>query len=256
MAGHCEYFATAMVILARAAGIPARYVTGYLQGERNRFSRRFVVRQSDAHAWAEVYFPGAGWVTFDATPAAGRGTGEETGWIDLASDAYAALARGWDDYIVGVDLGDQVAGFAALQDIVRGGWLDFSSLWRREGGGPGWPLAGTVVVLVSAGVVAAWILLKYSGGGIGRPREGGTVPAFYVRLDALLRRRGLKRGEGETPREFARRAAASLAPGAAAVVDDLTGLYYRVRYAAVAVPHGWQRQARLRLAELRRRIDD
>src|SRR5262249_40204295 len=69
-AGHCEYFASAFVILARAAGLPARDVNGFLGGEWNEYDDYIAVRAGDAHSWAEVYFPGAGWVTFDATPPA------------------------------------------------------------------------------------------------------------------------------------------------------------------------------------------
>jgi transglutaminase-like putative cysteine protease/uncharacterized membrane protein YidH (DUF202 family) len=65
--GYCDYYASAMVVLARAAGIPARLVIGYATGEYNLNSQRFVVSQADAHSWVEVYFPGIGWVTFEPT---------------------------------------------------------------------------------------------------------------------------------------------------------------------------------------------
>ncbi|HTX90499.1 MAG TPA: transglutaminaseTgpA domain-containing protein [Anaerolineales bacterium] len=66
--GYCDYFATSMVVLARAAGIPARLAVGYAPGTFNLNSRRFVVTEADAHSWAEVYFPGIGWMPFEATP--------------------------------------------------------------------------------------------------------------------------------------------------------------------------------------------
>ena len=80
--GHCEYFASAFAVLARAVGIPTRQVNGFLGGEWNEYQGYVAVRAGDAHSWAEVYFPGKGWVTFDPTPAAdggalGRGG---TGW--------------------------------------------------------------------------------------------------------------------------------------------------------------------------------
>jgi len=65
--GYCDYYASAMVVLARAAGIPARLAIGYATGTYNLNSRRFVVSQADAHSWVEVYFPGIGWVTFEPT---------------------------------------------------------------------------------------------------------------------------------------------------------------------------------------------
>jgi len=66
--GHCEYFASAMVLLLRALGIPARMVGGYLGGDWNDMGRYFLVRQSDAHTWVEVWIEERGWVTFDPTP--------------------------------------------------------------------------------------------------------------------------------------------------------------------------------------------
>lgn len=65
--GYCEYFATAMTVLLRAQHIPARLVTGYLPGARQP-DGRFLSRESQAHAWVEVYFPQYGWITFDPTP--------------------------------------------------------------------------------------------------------------------------------------------------------------------------------------------
>jgi transglutaminase-like putative cysteine protease len=66
-AGHCEYFATAMALLARAAGVPARFIGGYRVGEQSPFGY-YVVRERNAHAWVEAWLPGRGWVTRDPTP--------------------------------------------------------------------------------------------------------------------------------------------------------------------------------------------
>lgn len=68
--GYCDYFATAMVALARAAGLPARLVTGFAGGYYDSLQARFVVTEADAHSWVEIYFPGHGWVEFE--PASGR----------------------------------------------------------------------------------------------------------------------------------------------------------------------------------------
>jgi transglutaminase-like putative cysteine protease/uncharacterized membrane protein YidH (DUF202 family) len=65
--GYCDYYASAMVVLARAAGIPARLAIGYATGTYNLKSERFVVSQADAHSWVEVYFPDIGWVAFEPT---------------------------------------------------------------------------------------------------------------------------------------------------------------------------------------------
>jgi hypothetical protein len=70
-AAHCEFFASAAVVMLRRAGIPARYVTGYVAAERNKHGGYWIARQRDAHAWAEAYVPGTGWVVVECTPAAG-----------------------------------------------------------------------------------------------------------------------------------------------------------------------------------------
>ncbi len=68
--GHCDYYATTMAVLARAAGLPARLVVGYACGTYDADNVRYLVTEADAHAWVEVYFPGYGWVEFE--PTAGR----------------------------------------------------------------------------------------------------------------------------------------------------------------------------------------
>lgn len=65
--GYCDYYATAFVVLARAAGLPARLVVGYSSGNYQPGEERFVVTEADGHAWAEVYFPDYGWVEFEPT---------------------------------------------------------------------------------------------------------------------------------------------------------------------------------------------
>jgi hypothetical protein len=104
--GHCEYFATATVLLLRAAGIPARYGTGYLVQEFSSLENRFVVRARHAHAWALVYLDGA-WRDFDTTPSA---------WIDIEQEGASI----WEP----------------VYDLIS--WAMFSiSEWRwseREGG--------------------------------------------------------------------------------------------------------------------------
>jgi transglutaminase-like putative cysteine protease len=76
--GWCEQIASSLVVLARSAGIPSRLATGFVPGERDPLTGRFVVRERDAHAWAEIFFPGIGWQGFDPTSA-----------VPLAGDAKA-----------------------------------------------------------------------------------------------------------------------------------------------------------------------
>ena len=66
--GHCEYFATAMVVMLRSLGIPARPVNGFLGSQYNSYGDYYIVTEANAHSWVEVFFPKRGWVTFDPTP--------------------------------------------------------------------------------------------------------------------------------------------------------------------------------------------
>ena len=68
--GHCEYFSTAMVVLLRSLGIPARPVNGFLGSQYNSYGDYYIVTEANAHSWVEVFFPKRGWVTFDPTPPA------------------------------------------------------------------------------------------------------------------------------------------------------------------------------------------
>lgn len=65
--GYCDYYATSMVVLARAAGLPARLAIGYFTGTYDEVNHRYVVTEADAHAWVEIYFPGYGWIEFEPT---------------------------------------------------------------------------------------------------------------------------------------------------------------------------------------------
>lgn len=106
--GHCEYFASAMVLMLRALDIPARFTTGYLGSEYSPFEGYYVVRQSDSHAWVEAYLPERGWSTFDPTPPAGRPTTRSSGLGHLVSQAYDYLIFRWDRYILTYGFFDQV----------------------------------------------------------------------------------------------------------------------------------------------------
>lgn len=118
-AGYCEHFSSAFVVLMRAAGIPARVVTGYVGGHRNRYGDYWLVRRSDAHAWAEVWLPQRGWTRVDPTAAvaperiydtlADRAPGNFGDFAGLAPvfDAGDWLRRGWNDFVLGFDAARQ-----------------------------------------------------------------------------------------------------------------------------------------------------
>ena len=122
--GHCEYFASSMVLMLRSLGIPARFVTGYLGGEFSPFENYFVVRQSNAHAWVEAYLPESGWTTFDPTPPSGRPRSDRSGISQLMSQAYDYLIFRWDRYVLSYGFFDQVG----LARRVAAWW---GELWDR-----------------------------------------------------------------------------------------------------------------------------
>ena len=120
--GHCEYFASAFAVLARAVGIPTRQVNGFLGGEWNEYQGYVAVRAGDAHSWDEVYFPGAGWVTFDPTPpgdidALGRGG---TGWRARLGRFVDTLRFQWNKWVIEYDLASQLVAVQADRRRAQG----------------------------------------------------------------------------------------------------------------------------------------
>jgi len=99
-AGHCEYFSTAMAVLLRSQGVPAREVNGFLGGEWSQFGDYLAVTQNQAHAWVEVWFPGFGWVPFDPTPV-GSGEGvSDRAWFWPGRFLFDALQHRWNKWIL------------------------------------------------------------------------------------------------------------------------------------------------------------
>src|SRR6185369_380651 len=118
--GFCEHFASAFVFMMRAAGVPARVVTGYQGGEINPVDSTLVVRQSDAHAWTEVWLRGRGWVRVDPTALAAprrldRGLADalsdfdglpllmrpELSWLRNVRHRWDALSNTWNQWVLG-----------------------------------------------------------------------------------------------------------------------------------------------------------
>ncbi|NVB80359.1 MAG: DUF3488 domain-containing protein [Kofleriaceae bacterium] len=230
--GHCEYFASAFVVLARLAGIPTRQVNGFLGGEWNEYQGYVAVRAGDAHSWAEVFFPGEGWVTFDPTPAApggelGRGG---SGWRAKLGRFVDTLRFQWSKWVIEYDLASQLELFKdigrALKSAagsVRDGVL---AVFRY------WPI-GLLVGLAFAGVLA-WRRrgrVFESGGGrrAGRARARSPIAVSYDQVARLLEKRGRSRDAATTPRELAARLLADNAP-AAAELGELTELYYAAEW--------------------------
>ena len=99
--GYCDLFASSMVLMARSVGIPARYVTGYFPFTDNRDeSGRFIVREADRHAWAELFFKDGGWVVFDATEGAEAAPGSERGTATHSKISNQDLIRRGIDVLI------------------------------------------------------------------------------------------------------------------------------------------------------------
>jgi transglutaminase-like putative cysteine protease len=124
--GHCEYFATGMVLLARAAGIPARFVAGYRVAERTPFGY-YVVRERNAHAWVETWMPDRGWTTRDPTPEIDlpQNLEHDSGYLASLSDGLRVAWEGLDDWLQRRTLEQTtvawVIGFAVLVWIIARG---------------------------------------------------------------------------------------------------------------------------------------
>ena len=240
--GFCEHFASAFVFLLRAAGVPARVVTGYQGGEVNYVDRIISVRQSDAHAWAEVHLAGRGWVRADPTAAAVPGridaglarsvrAGDpvpllmrpQLEWLRGLRSNWEALAHRWNVWVLGY-------GVERQRDLMsRIGMRDAD--WRKLTAAMASILGAFTLVLL------AWSLRRLT-----RPDPVQRAwQAFCRKLGA----RGVARAPHEGPRDFAERAAARL-PQAAAAIRAIAALYIGARYGRAP--------ARASAAELARRV--
>ena len=220
--GHCEYFATAMVMMLRSRDVPSRLVTGFSRGQANEIGEFEVVRKTNAHAWVEVFDPQRGWVAFDPTPASLDI--EQLARVGMFLQGIDSLRMLWDMYVVAFDVERQRGvlgraselGAAALVAAYRG----FVFLQRRA----------LALVLLVATVLGIWVLAQRRwvvrlGLRFFTPLRPQSSVAFYEKLLVLLSRLGIDKPIGQTAYEFACQRESDL-PG----ITDLTLLYYRARF--------------------------
>lgn len=200
--GFCEHFAAAFVVLMRNAGIPARVVTGYQGGERNPVDGYLVIRQSDAHAWAEVWLEGRGWVRIDPTAAVSPArietgiadalpAGEplpgliqmRSAWLRTLRYRWEAINNAWNQQILGYDARRQ------RELLTRLGLPDAD--WRNLA-----ILLGLASSLLIA-AITAWTLYQ-------RPRQDPATRLWQKALRHLARRQ-VHCAPWETPLAFAHR---------------------------------------------------
>jgi transglutaminase-like putative cysteine protease len=165
--GYCDYYATAMVVLARAAGLPARMAVGYVSGFYDPVRAEYVVTEASAHAWPEIYFPGYGWIEFE--PTAGLPPIERAEIVE--PESVGPLAR----------LGSPAVWRGRLRRI---GW---SALWGLA------PMA--------AAAIAAWSLADLLR--LRRLRPAAAVTEVYRRLRRRGRWLAVPVRVADTPYEFA-----------------------------------------------------
>jgi transglutaminase-like putative cysteine protease len=226
--GYCEQFASAMVVLLRAAGIPARLVTGYTPGTLNPLTGLLEVRNSDAHAWVEVYFPRIGWVEFEPTP----------GFPETAALGNAAVPR-WVWHGLSTRVGARLAALG-----VRWPWRMGPSPWGAWAA-PGllWAVAAAVAAL---GGVLVWKTALRPA-----PPTRDELRALYETCCALLARGRLARGRSETLTEYRARAVATLG---APEVDRLLAMVEAAAYGGASFDGAALAAARRDLERLRRRL--
>ncbi len=200
-AGHCEYFATAMVVLLREIGIPARIVNGFIGGEWNEYGNFFLVRESNAHSWVEVFFPEHGWILFDPTPASdGLLSKNEFSFIGSYLDY---LKYRWSRYVVDFGQRDQISLFSQIQD--KWAWqksMAQNKIDFRFGSNRKWFLA---IMLVTIGM---WVILTRpevrSAFSYRRKKTDEKASIIYKKALSLLSKRGFKKAAFVAPREFVR----------------------------------------------------
>ncbi|MBI5922324.1 MAG: DUF3488 domain-containing transglutaminase family protein [Betaproteobacteria bacterium] len=229
--GFCEHFAAGFVFMMRAAGIPARVVTGYQGGAINPVDGTLIVRQSDAHAWAEVWFKERGWARVDPTAAIAPARIEnnlagalpagdarpllarpEFVWLLHVRYRWDAMANIWNQWVLGYNPQRQ---------------RDLLSSWGMRS--PDWQQM-TVVLTVMCGT----LLLAYSFWAIHQRQRLDPALRAWNRLSKIMARRGLARISWEGPQAYARRIAGTLPSSDAsyaADVAEITEIYAHLRYA-------------------------
>jgi len=246
--GFCEHYASSFVFLMRAANIPARVVTGYLGGEFNEVGNYYIVRQSDAHAWAEVWLAGQGWVRVDPTGAIApervqRGLSAALSdnaalpfmernppqWMRDLRFNLDTLANQWNQWVLGYDTERQ---FAFLTHLGME-----SITWQKMALNMASGL-GLVIALF------ALFMLRHL-----LTRQPDKVQAAWLKLCRRLAKAELPRAAHEGAQDYAARVAAAR-PELAGAIRDLASRYSTLRYGVPYDEHA-QREFLQRAAALK-----
>ncbi len=182
---HCEFFASGAALLLRAVGVPTRYVTGFVAAERNDYGNYWVVRNRDAHAWAEAFDPERGWVVVEATPASGV---PQPASAPAASQFWDALRAQWQRLVVSV----RRDGIRAVLSVL---WRWFVRPWFA------------VLLLLIAAAFALRRIRRWRRARPARPIDPrlAQLQRLLAQMDQRWRKAGLPRPPHETLHQFAQR---------------------------------------------------
>ena len=244
--GYCEHYATAMVVMLRTVGIPARLVTGFLATEWNEYGSYFTVRQRDAHAWVEVYFPHSGWITMDPTPTVSAAVATSR-WEPL-SQLGESVRLQWDRLFVHYSAKDQLAvvhgvreGSDALRERVSR-WVSLlsapvsqvlSRLARMARTfHPG--MLGLVTGVIVVGLALLLLMLRDRIGlwatiHLPTSHQQLAIVQLYARMVRTLEKHGVNKPPTATASEFARLVEQEW-KSAGPIVADVITLYHQGRF--------------------------
>jgi protein-glutamine gamma-glutamyltransferase len=244
--GYCEHYATAMVVMLRTVGIPARLVTGFLATEWNEFGGYFTVRQRDAHAWVEVYFPRSGWITMDPTPTVSAAVA--TSRWDSLSRLGESFQLQWDRLFVRYSAKDQLAvvhgvreGGDALREKVSRWVSSLSTPISQVLNGlmrmtrtfqPG--MLGLITGVMVVGMALLLLNLRdriglWATTHLPTSHPQLAIVQLYSRMLRTLERHGVSKPSAATPGEFARLVEQEW-KAAGPMVVDVTALYHQGRF--------------------------
>lgn len=249
--GYCEHYATAMVIMLRTIGIPARLVTGFLATEWNEYGNYYLVRQQDAHAWVEVHLPHSGWITMDPTPPSIERVGSESPAWHAMGRMLDTIRLQWSRFFVQYSAEDQLAVVRELKagsTSARNKALDsmsalFSPFMTMFGEMTDYVSKGTIQALVEVfgPVLIGLVILLWLG--IRRPWAKGTIRKqttrdeqvimqLYGQMVRHLARKGIAKLTAMPPLEFARLTQDRWSDAGSAVAS-ITALYCRARFGQI-----------------------
>ncbi|MBT5653709.1 MAG: DUF3488 domain-containing protein [Nitrospina sp.] len=199
--GHCEYFASAMVVLLRSAGVPARLVNGFVGVEWNEWGNYLIIRQQHAHSWVEAYIPGKGWTVYDPTPPDPSLVTPNT--LHPLGKSLDFLRMSWQRYVVRYSIQDQVE----VIQIFRTGSRD---LMRKIKGlaSVNWEtlvekaqkFSPVILALVLATILLLFVKNRFGGFTLS-PRPPLSVILYQDMLNRL-KKSGLVKKSSWTAREF------------------------------------------------------